>query len=373
MSGGILTQPDYSQVLLASIVETSDDAIVSKDLNGLVTSWNKSAERIFGYTAEEMIGRPVSVLAAADRIDEFPRILERIRRGERVEHYETKRRTKTGRVIDVSLTVSPIRDAAGNVIGASKIARDISDRKLIEQAILDQAERLALSNAELQEFAYVTSHDLQEPLRTIACFAELLKQRYRGRLDADADQFIDHVVTAATRMSALIRDTLTYARIIDDNPLTLADVDSRLLVDLAIDNLRMAIEESGCVFEIGELPILRARKSGLAQVFQNLISNAIKYRSQAPLRIRIDAVADERVWLFSVADNGVGISPAYHKAIFGLFKRLDAHLSGGTGVGLALCRKIVERQGGRIWVESEPGNGSVFRFTIPRKEAGNAK
>ena len=356
------------QSLLAAIIESSDDSIVSKDLNGIVTSWNHGAERIFGYTSAEMIGRPISVLAPPDRLDEMPHILARIRRGERVDHYETVRRTKDGRLVNISLTVSPIIDESGKIVGASKISRDITERKLAEQTILQQTERLIRSNADLQQFAYVASHDLQEPLRMIASFSELLRVRYQGRLDPGADELIQQVVNAATRMSVLIGDLLSYSRVINADEVPMAPVAVRDVVNWALDNLQLAISETGAVIEIGDLPTVRGEKINLTQVFQNLIGNAIKYRGASPLQIRIDARPEGPNWVFSVSDNGIGIAPAYHEGIFGLFKRLHVDAYPGTGIGLAVCKKIIERHGGRIWVESVVGQGSAFRFTLPREE-----
>lgn len=356
------------QPLLAAIIESSDDGIISKDVNGIVTSWNRGAERIFGYTADEMIGRPISVLAPPDRRDEMPTILARIRRGERVDHFETVRRAKDGRLLNISLTVSPIRDESGMIVGASKICRDITERKLAEQTILQQTEKLIRSNADLQQFVYVASHDLQEPLRMIASFSEFLKVRYRGKLDDEANEFISHVVSGATRMSALIGDLLSYSRVINADEVPVVPVDVGEIVGWALDNLHLAIRESGAVVEIGALPTVRGEKSNLAQVFQNLVGNAIKYRGQSPLLVKIDARAEGENWIFSVADNGIGIAPEYQEAIFGLFKRLHGENYPGTGIGLAVCKRIVERHRGRIWVESAPGVGSTFRFTLPREE-----
>lgn len=363
---------DHSPLLLASIVESSDDAIISKDLNGIVTSWNQSATRIFGYTAEEMIGGPISIIAAPEVRDEMPQILNRVRRGERVDHYETKRRTKTGRIIDISLTVSPVRDETGRIIGASKVARDITDQKLAEKALIDQAEQLARSNADLQNFAYIASHDLQEPLRTIAAFTEILRRRYAGKFDPEADQYIDLVIAAATRMAALIRDIRTYSQILRDEPIAHVNVSSNVMVEWALENLHSAVQASQAVIEVDDdLPIVKCDRTGITQVFQNLLSNAIKYRGEAPPHIRIQAETDEHNWTFSVADNGLGIAAPYRQLIFGLFKRLHTSAYEGTGVGLALCKKIVETHGGRIWVESEVGKGSIFRFTIPRAGGGD--
>jgi len=353
--------------LLAHVVESSDDAIISKDLQGLVTSWNKGAERIFGYTAQEMIGRPVSVLAPPDRTDEMPRILERIARGERVEHFESIRRSKHGRLVNVSLTVSPVLDASGRIVGASKIARDITELTLAARAIEQNADLLARSNADLQQFTYAASHDLQEPLRTVVTFTQLMADRYRGKLDAEADEFMGYVISAATRMRLLITDLLNYSRVVHHEELPLREFPLKDAVDLAAHNLQLAIQESGAVVETGPLPSVRADKVQMIQVFQNLISNAIKYRGKDAPLIRITAEQGSDEWVLSVSDNGAGIPPEYKEYVFGLFKRLHGQDRAGSGVGLAICKSIVERHGGRIWVESELGRGSTFKFSISTK------
>jgi PAS domain S-box-containing protein len=359
---------DDTRYLLAAIVESSEDAIVSKNLNGIVTSWNKAAERLFGYTAEEIIGRPITVLAVPERLNEMPAILQRIRQGERVEHYETLRRAKDGRLLNISLTISPIRNADGAIIGASKIARDITQQKRMEEALLIQSDIMARSNIDLQEFAYVISHDLQEPLRTITAFSQLLQQRYPGKLDEDADEFIGYVTAAAARMSDLIRDLLAYSRLNDGAGAgaEVYTVSSTVAVEWALANLERAIADSAAVVDFGELPDVKVDKAHLVLLFQNLIGNAVKYRSAEPPRIHIEAGGDDQSVLFSVSDNGIGIAKEYHQKIFGLFKRLHGNTVTGTGMGLAVCRKIVERYGGKIWVDSEAGQGSTFRFVLPR-------
>ena len=362
---------DELRNLLAAIVESSDDAIISKDLNGIVTSWNRAAEQIFGYTAAEMIGQPISVIAASDRKNEMPLILERIRRGERVDHYETVRRKKSGELIDISLTVSPIYDGTGRLVGASKISRDITERKRAEKALAMQAEQLARSNAELQQFAFVTSHDLQEPLRTIASFSDLLRQRYKGRLDPEADEIIGFVIDSATRMSEQIRDLLSYSRATDVDDFQFAPVRLSEVVERAIDNLHIAVRESGATIEIGELPEIPVDRISFVQVFQNLLSNAMKYRSELPLQIRISSEQNGSDCVIAVTDNGLGIPERYRQTVFGLFKRLHGNKYPGTGIGLALCKKIVEKHGGRIWVEGASGGGSTFRFTLPRGDNGD--
>lgn len=357
------------QGLLASMVKSSDDAIISKDLNGTITSWNKAAERMFGYSAQEAIGKPIAMLAPPGRITEMPAILAEIKQGHRVDHYETVRRAKDGQLLNVSVTVSPIRDAHGTIVGASKIARDITERKLAEAALTDQAELLARSHADLEQFAYVTAHDLQEPLRGVSAISELLQRRYGSQLDAGANELIGHIVASAERMRNLIGDLLKYSKTCNASEVPLTTVDARAAVEWAVNNLKHAVEESGAVLEIGELPKVRSDMVNLVQLFQNLISNAIKYRSSRRPRIKISASAHERQWVFSIMDNGIGIAPAYHQTIFGVFKRLHGALYQGTGIGLALCRRIVERHGGDVWVESEPGKGATFKFTLPMEVA----
>ena len=649
--------------LLASIVDSSDDAIVSKDLNGVITSWNKSAERVFGYTPEEAIGQTVAaLLIPEDRQDEEPEILRRLRNGQRVDHFETLRRRKDGTLLNVSLTISPVKDAAGRIIGASKIARDITRqvraRESIEQlnaqlsrelnamtrlqqlssslaqsgeitGLLDQVIGAALeiveadmgniqlfrngrlrvvsqrgfkapflnffdtvehgsaacgtalqrgervivedvsesaifartaarevmleagarsvqstpllsrsgrvlgmlsthyhkphrpherelrlldllarqaadliesslsaaalresekqfrqlaevgpqivwlngpsgelefvnqrwvefsgleyeatkdpeqigkrlhpddhlldhwrkcvetgtpfelearlrgrngefrwfmirsvplrddegrivrwfgtstdihenklmqlelkrANQDLEQFAYSASHDLQEPLRSIKIFSQLLSDRYGNKLEARALEFLGHVCASASRMEMLVRDLLAYtqASMVDKAP---EEVDANEAVEAALSNLAGAIAETAAKVDFDPLPSVRVHAIQLQQVFQNLISNAIKYhRTGVSPVVHITARRENEGWLFSVIDNGIGIEPEFQERIFGLFKRLHTgNEYSGTGIGLALCQRIVERHNGRIWVESEPGAGSSFHFTVP--------
>ncbi|HEU5021350.1 MAG TPA: PAS domain S-box protein, partial [Bryobacteraceae bacterium] len=631
--------------LLASIVDTSDDAIVSKDLNGVVTSWNKGAERLFGYTAEEAIGRTiVDLVIPEDRRDEETTILRRLARGENFDHFETLRRHKDGRLIDVSLTISPLRDAEGRITGASKIAHDIGERKRTERleqeqtrilemiasgkpmadclvTLTDAADRLlpgaraavltvtpegaidavfgahiapsfgealrgapaagipagggravfrediesapgssevfraacrehnihachgasvpvagriaalvlvcvtgarrvrwdarvtefcartagiaierervaaalreseeqfrqlaevgpqmiwlsdpsgqvefvnrrwtefsgldyeatkdpaqlssrlhpedrvaehwresiemgapfelearlrgkdgefrwfmmrsipvrddqgriqrwfgastdihqnkvmqlelARANQDLEQFAYSASHDLQEPLRNVKIFSELLSRRHASRLDGEAHDFLRNVTDSASRMEGLVRDLLAYTQTstAGQAPDT---VDSGQALEAAIANLASAIAETGASIEHDPLPSVPAHAAQLQQLFQNLIGNAIKYhRPGIPPVVKVSAMRRESEWRFAIADNGIGIEPRYRGRIFGLFKRLHAQNEyPGTGIGLALCLRIVERHHGKIWVESEPGQGSTFYFTLPAK------
>ena len=349
---------------LAAIVESSDDAIVGTTLDGVITSWNEGAEKLYGFGPQEAIGRKISFLVPHDRLNEVRSILEREKAGERVEHFETVRRRQDGSLVDVSLTVSPILDADGQIVGVSNIARDVSARKRAED-LARRAEDLARSNADLEQFAYVASHDLQEPLRMVTSYCDLLQRRYVGKLDEDADDFIAYAVDGAKRMQELVRGLLAYSRV---GPLsrTLQTVDSAQIFDRAVANLTVAIQESDAVVTHGLLPQVIADPTQLEHVLQNLIGNAVKFRRDEPPRVRVRATRKGEMWLFSVKDNGIGIDSQYSDKIFAIFQRL--HGRGkypGTGLGLAICKKIVERHGGRIWFDSQPGEGSTFYFTVP--------
>ncbi|MBV9401053.1 MAG: PAS domain S-box protein [Bryobacterales bacterium] len=655
------TVRERASLLLGSIVETSDDAIISKDLNGIVTSWNKSAERVFGYTSEEALGKPITILIPEDRQHEEPEILTRLRHGDRVDHFETIRRRKDGVLLNVSLTISPIKDSTGKIVGASKIARNITERKRNEAAIqqlntqltlelsammrmqqlstrlvrtadfqellgeiIDAAleitgaemgniqllendalsivaqrgfdapfleflngagqsacrgamqagerviiedvntspefddrareimleagaralqctplvsrsgqlfgtlstyyraakrpgdrdlrfldllarqvadlierdraqaelhasegrfrqladsmpqivwtarpdgyvdyynqrwyeftgfakdqfgdaswqralhpedvqrsreyyyacigsgrpyqieyrfwdrhdrrwrwfmgralpvrdeygsivkwfgsctdiddqkrveEELRRANSDLEQFAFSASHDLQEPLRSVKIYSELLSNRYRDQLDGPALQFCDYMREGATRMEQLVRDLLAYTRVSKLEAPT-GETDANAALGETLANLNLAIQESGAQITSDSLPPVRVHSAHMQQLFQNLIGNAIKYRGpdRVPV-IHVSAQKQSEQWVFSIQDNGIGIDPQYKERIFGLFKRLHTgDQYSGTGIGLAICQRIVERYHGRIWVESNPGHGSTFRFSLP--------
>lgn len=248
---------------------------------------------------------------------------------------------------------------------ASQIAGAVASAQLHDE-LQRYANALARSNTDLEQFAYVASHDLQEPLRMVSSYTQLLARRYQGRLDADADEFIGYAVDGATRMQRLIADLLTYSRV-STRGRELEPVNARNVFDEAVSNLRMAIEESDASVTHDDFPIVKADGTQLAQVFQNLIGNAIKFRRPGePPRVHVSAKLDGKEWVFSVRDNGIGIEPEFIGRLFVIFQRLHTRDEyPGTGIGLAVCKKIVERHGGRIWVESEPGRGSTFYFTIP--------
>jgi len=358
-------QAGETRAMLAAIVETSDASIVGETLDGKIITWNPGAEHVYGYTSKEAIGGAISMLIPPDRSDEESDMLGRVRAGERVPPYETARLTKGGKRIDVWLAASPIRDAGGMVIGTSRISRDITRLKEAEREVKRKGEELAQSNAELERFAYIASHDLQEPLRMVTSYTQLLAKRYAGKLDKEADEFIAYAVDGSNRMRALINDILAYSRIgTRGKPFEPTSVQT--VLDDAIGNLEHAIKESGAVITHTSLPTVLVDGSQLLQVFQNLIGNAIKFRREGPPRVHVSAEKTETEWVFSVHDNGIGIDSKYFDRLFVMFQRLHGRSDyPGTGIGLALSKKIVERHGGRIWVESKLGEDTTFHFTIP--------
>ena len=357
-----------SEQRFSSMVEAVRDyAIIYLELDGRVASWNKGAERIKGYRAEEIVGqhfsrfyRPTDV--AAGKPDQELRVATSEGRFED----EDWRVRKDGSRFWANVVVTALRDASGEINGFVKITRDLTARKQAEDEIKRYAEDLRRSNQELEQFAYVASHDLQEPLRTVSSFSQLLARRYHGKLDADADEFVTFIVDGATRMQTLINDLLAFSRVgMRGNPL--APVACEHVLEIAKQNLEATIAESGAKITQDPLPALSADETQLTQLFQNLLSNAIKFRrpEEAPC-IHISAVRHDGAWQFSMRDNGIGIAPQYFDRIFIIFQRLHGREEySGTGIGLAICKKIVERHGGRMWVESEPGTGSTFHFTIP--------
>ncbi len=243
----------------------------------------------------------------------------------------------------------------------AQLREEIATREQVQEA-------LQRSNTELEQLAYVASHDMQEPLRMVASYLQLVEQRYRGKLDAEADEFIGFAVDGAKRMQALINDLLAYSRV-GTKARPFAPTDCAAVVDTAIADLRVAIEECGAEVTRGPLPVVMADATQFTQLFRNLLGNAVKFRSTRPPQVRIEAERADAGWCFAVRDNGIGIEREYFDRIFVLFQRLHSRREyPGTGIGLALCKKIVERHGGRIWVESVQASGSVFRFTIPYRD-----
>ncbi|HYI97255.1 MAG TPA: ATP-binding protein, partial [Bryobacteraceae bacterium] len=250
----------------------------------------------------------------------------------------------------------------------SGLEKEVEQRRLAQAELARKARQLEASNADLREFAHVTSHDLQEPLRSIGGFAQLVARRYVGKLDADADEFLTYITDSSSRMTGMIQSLLTYSRVVNAADLN-EEVPLEEAVEWAKGNLMLALEESNAILEVGQLPVIYGNRTQLCQLMQNLIGNAIKYRGASPLQISVTAERNGSEHIITVADNGIGIGPDFHDRIFGLFKRAHGREYPGTGVGLAISKKVIERHGGRIWVESEVEVGSKFRFTIPTSQS----
>jgi PAS domain S-box-containing protein len=359
--------------LLASIVESSDDAIIGLDLSGRITTWNNGAGRMFGYAPEEMIGRTTAAMTVPGYPDEMPGILDRIRNGERIQQYQVLRRTKRGKVMNVSISVSPLYDGLGRIVGASKIARDITEQvraaerlALLNADLQRSNERLARSNEDLERFAFIASHDLQEPLRMMTIYSQLLVKQLPGTVDDQAEMFVENIVGGAKRMRALLSDLLAFTEIGGRRDEPAQAVDLNIVLGKVRENLAASLQETDAVLTATPLPVLLADESQFVSLFQNLIGNALKYRGQDRPRIHISVSEEQGELRFCVADNGPGIAPEYHEKIFMAFKRLHGKSIPGTGIGLAICQRVVQRYGGRIWVESQAGQGSTFVFTLPQ-------
>jgi PAS domain S-box-containing protein len=366
-----------SRDLLHTTLTSIGDAVISTDDSGRVTFLNGVAENLTGWTQAEAEGQPLQNVLAIVNEDTRQTVESPVDKALRdgvivglANHTVLISRDGTERPIDDS--AAPIRNAQGRVIGVVLVFRDVSDRRRSEEELRRLNQALLRTNQDLQQFAYAASHDLKEPLRTVATYLQLTRKKYSGKvLDEEAEQLMDVAVTGAQRMHALVEALLEYSRAGEVAESTIEPVPVDRVVGEAITNLQSAIAENNASVSLGPLPVVTANPLHLAQVFQNLIGNALKYRSDQPPCISVSASENGQHWVFTVADNGIGIQPEYRAQIFGIFKRLHGNEYPGTGIGLAICKKIVDRHGGAIWVDSEPGKGSRFSFTLPRA-AGDA-
>jgi PAS domain S-box-containing protein len=355
---------------LAAIVDSSDDAIIGKSLDGTIRSWNAGAVRTFGYEADEVIGKPISILLPPGREGEEPAIIERILAGERVPPFETLRRRKDGREIDASVSISAIRDSRGTVIGASKLARDISERKRAEEALAHAKEAAESANRELEAFSYSVAHDLRAPLRGIDGFSLVLLEDYSERLDEQGRRFLGRVRESVQHMAQLIESLLSLARL-TRGEIRHEDVDLSALARATAERLTDA-EPDRCV-EISITDGLTCAGDGrlLGVVLDNLLGNALKFTGKRDdARIEVGCLADGPPLVFFVRDNGAGFDMAYASKLFGVFQRLHAPSEfQGTGIGLATVQRIIARHGGRIWAEASVGAGATFFFTLAQRES----
>jgi PAS domain S-box-containing protein len=349
-----IKQAEEKSAKLAAIVQSSDDAIISKTIESVITSWNDSAERMFGYTADEIIGETIYKLIPPDRQDEEPNILRRLKKGERVDHFETKRLTKDGRLLDVSLTISPVKDPQGNITGVSKIARDITERKLDE--------------VRKNDFIGMASHELKTPLTSLHAILQVANAKLKNNGDKYLANAMDKANVQVKRMTRMINGFLNISRlesgkiIIEKKSFDLAQ-----LITEIMEETRLTVS-THVITVTGTGPaVISADRDKISSVLSNLISNAIKY-SAAGSTVQINYKLNKDTISVSVKDQGIGISTQHLDKIFERYYRVEAsqmqHIS-GFGIGLYLSAEIVKRHHGKIWVESTPGQGSVFWFLLP--------
>jgi PAS domain S-box-containing protein len=353
-----------SELKYRQIVEVAEEGIWVIDSKALTTYVNHAMARMLGYSELEMFGLPIWDFMDEQQKQQALNNVERRKQGIG-ENHEFKFKTKEGKDIWTYLSTSPVLDDRGNMVSCCALVYNITDRKESEQQMLQLTEDLKRSNEELEQFAYVASHDLQEPLRAVTSYTQLLAQRYQGNLDDRADKYINYIVDGAIRMQQLINDLLAYSRLgTRGQEFEMADCNAAVKQSLC--NLQIAIAETKAVITCDAMPTVMADESQLVQLFQNLIANGIKFCRQDIPFIHIAARRQESEWLLCVRDNGIGIDPEYADRIFIIFQRLHGRREySGTGIGLAMCKRIVERHGGRIWVESYEGKGATFYFTIP--------
>jgi PAS domain S-box-containing protein len=366
---------------MAAIIESSDDAIVSKTLEGVVTSWNPAAQRLYGWTAEEAVGRSASFLVPPGHLDDVTELLDRVSRGARVEHYETLRLAKDGRLIDVSVSASPLLDSHGTLVGASTIARDITDRRRAEATIRElNAElenRVAQRTAELAEavedlegFSYSVSHDLRAPLRAIDGFSRIILEEYGGVLDGEGQRLLGVIRKATTDMAQLIDDLLAFSRA-GRQQLQSGPVDMGELAAAVVREVSAAAANPHLEVTVDDLPTAQGDRALLRQVLVNLLSNAIKFSAptERPL-VHVTGAVHDGQCRYAVSDNGVGFDRTYEEKLFQVFQRLHPTEFEGTGVGLAIVHRVVRRHGGHVWAEGAVGEGATFSFTLPSAAVG---
>ena len=360
----------------ASTLETRLDGLLNRlnvgvfrsTVEGRLMSANPAFRRIFGLGASVDL-TTINVASLYQQTEDRAALLARLEREGRIQDHHVRQRRVDGTFIWVSLSKTLVAES-GSGRWIDGLVEDITTRKEAEAALIAKSEELARSNAELEEFAYIASHDLQEPLRMVASYSSLVADRYREVLDDKGKVFLGHLVEGAKRMQGLVRDILAYSKV--GKAPAPQEVDCEALIEKVLYNLQQVIDDTGADIQRARLPTVVGDPVLIGQVFQNLIGNAIKFRAKGvkPV-IAIGAERDERAWRFSVADNGIGIAAEYHERIFRVFQRLHtASEYAGTGIGLAICRKAIEHHGGTISLTSAPGQGATFTFSIPCAAAG---
>jgi PAS domain S-box-containing protein len=353
--------------MLQAIIDNIPDHIYVKDRDSRFLKVNHAMYRWFGFDdASGLLGKSDFDFFTGEHAEQAYADEQRIvETGEPLVDYEERETWPDAPDTWVSTSKVPFRDSHGRIIGTIGISKNITEKKLMGQALERRTQELARANEELQLFAYVASHDLQEPLRMISSYVQLLSRRYKDKLEADAQEFISYAVDGAARMRRLIDDLLAYSRIGTQGK-PLEPTDCNRIVEEVLFDLHVTIQESDAVVNHDPLPTVMADSTQLRQLFQNLIGNALKFKGQHQPEVHVGVERQDDQWRFSIRDNGIGIDPKFVERVFVIFQRLHGREKyPGTGIGLAVCKKIVERHGGRIWVESEPDHGSTFYFTMP--------
>jgi len=360
---------EQQRASLAALVEASDDAIIGEDLAGIVTSWNEGAHRLFGYAGAEIIGEPITLLVPPERLSEFEAVLRAAAQGE-VLHFDTVRRRKDGSDIEVSVTISPVRSVAGNVVGISKVARDVTGRRRTERELARAKETAEAASRELEAFSYSVAHDLRAPLRGMNGFAQVLLDEYKDKFDAQGQDWLNEILINANRMAALIDALLSLSRVTRNEP-------RRQLVDLStlarttLSSLASQEPARRVATTIEDHLSAYVDPTLAGVLFDNLLGNAWKFTARmAEAHIAVGAFESKGERVFYVRDNGAGFDMAYAQKLFAPFQRLHSnHEFAGTGIGLATVQRVIHRHGGRIWAEGVPNAGATFFFSIPNESA----
>jgi len=358
-----LAEPDFLQTFLDNV----PDHIYFKDRQSRFLRINKALATHLGLARAELAqGKSDRDYFSSEHAEQaLADEQEILRTGQPMVYREEKETWPDGHETWVTTTKLPLRDQQGTILGTFGVSRDVTDRVRAAQQLRELTEQLQRSNEDLSHFAHVASHDLQEPLRVVAAYCQLLQRRYTGRLDRDADEFLEFVVRGTERMQNLVRDLLNYSRV-DCGPLARGEVDLGEAFDAALANLQLALREARGQVTRSELPVVRADHGQMIQLLQNLIGNGLKFRGPRPARIHVQAGRESSAWRLEVRDNGIGIDARDAEKVFHIFQRLHSRDDyPGCGIGLATCQRIVQRHGGRIWLESTPGEGTTVCFTLP--------